>query len=143
MVGKTKEFSNLVKLKDMKEFRWEERHQVACDKIKEYLSKPPALMSSIQAHLLKLYLSAANELIGCLLAQNNSKGHEQPVYYLSRVLNPIETRYTPIEKLCLALYFTCTKLGHYLIKSQVDVVSQTDLMKYKLNRPPITKRVGK
>ena len=26
LAGKTKEFSDLVKLKDMEEFRWEERH---------------------------------------------------------------------------------------------------------------------
>ena len=100
MTGKTKEFSYLVKLKDMKEFRWEERHQAAFDKVKEYISKPPILMSLIQGHSFKLYLSAANESIGCLLAQNNLKGHEHVVYYLSRILNPAKTRYTPVEKLC-------------------------------------------
>ena len=45
--GKTKEFPDLVKLKDMEEFRWEERHQVAFDKIKVYLSKPHVLMPHI------------------------------------------------------------------------------------------------
>ena len=67
------------------------------------------------------------------MAQSNADDHEQDVYYLSRVLNSAETRYTPIEKLCLALYFACMKLIHYLIKSQVYVVSQTDLMKYMLS----------
>ena len=118
----------------MEEFTWEERHQTAFNKIKEYLSKPFVLMPPIQGHPLKLYLSTVNESIGCLLAQNNSKGHEQVIYYLSRVLNPAETRYFPIEKLCLALYFACTKLRHYMIKSQVYELSQTDLMKYMLNR---------
>ena len=82
-------------------------------------------MPPLKGRPLKLYLSTAKESIGCFLAQNNAKGHEQAVYYLSRVLNSTETRYAPIEKLCLALYFTCTKLRHYLIKSQVYVVSQT------------------
>ena len=100
-------------------------------------------MSPIQGHTLKLYLSVTNESLGCLLTQNNSKGHKQAIYYLSSVLNPIETRYTPIEKLCLALYFACTKLRHYLIKSRVYVVSQTGLMKYMLNRLLITWRIGK
>ena len=54
-------------------------------------------MPPIQGHPLKLYLSAANESIGCLLTQNNSKGHEQAVYYFSRLLNLVETRYTLIE----------------------------------------------
>ena len=121
---------------------WKERHQAAFDKIKEYLSKPHVLMLHIQGHPLELYLSTTKESIGCILAQNNSKGHEQIVYYLSRVLNPTETRYTPIENLCLALYFACTKLRHYLIKSRVYVVSQTDLMKYMLNRSLILGRIG-
>ena len=82
-------------------------------------------------------------MTGCLLAQKNSKGHEQVVYYLSRVLNPIETRYTPIENLCLALCFACTELRHYLIESRVYVVSYTNLMKYMLNQPLIAGRIGK
>ena len=47
LVGKTKEFFDLVKLKDMEEFRWEERHQATFDKIKEYFSKPSILMPPI------------------------------------------------------------------------------------------------
>ena len=68
MASKIKEFSDLVKLKDMEEFRWKERHQAAFYKIKEYLSKPFVLMPPIEGHPLKLYLSATNESIGCLLA---------------------------------------------------------------------------
>ena len=100
-------------------------------------------MPPLRGWPLKLYLLDAIESIGCLLSQNNVKGHEQVVYYLSRVLNSTETRYTTIEKLCLALYFACTKFRHYLIKSQVYVVSQTDLIKYMISRPLITGRIGK
>ena len=127
----------------MEEFKWEKQHQIGFDGIKGYLSKPPVLMPPLKDQPLKLYLSVAKESIGCLLAQNNAEGHEQAVYYLSRVLNSTKTRYTPIEKLCLALYFVYTKLRHYLIKSQVYVVSQTDMMKYKLTQPLITGRIGK
>ena len=132
LAGKTKVFSDLIKLKEVEEFKWEKQHQIAFDGIKGYLSKPPVLMPLLKGRPLKLYL-----------AQNNVEGYEQAVYYLSKVLNSTETRYTPIEKLCLALYFACTKLRHYLINSQVYVVSQTDLMKYMLSRPLITGRIGK
>ena len=123
MVGKTKVFSDLIKLKELEEFKWEEQHQAAFDGIIDYLSNPPVLMPPLRVSLLKLYLSATKESIGCLLATNNVEGHEQAIYYLNRVLNLAETRYAPIEKLCFALYFACTKLRHYLIKSQVYVVS--------------------
>ena len=65
------------------------------------------------------------------------------MYYLSKVLNPVEIRYTPIEKLCVVLYFAITKLKHYLIKSRVYVVFQIEFMKYMLNRPIITGRICK
>ena len=108
MVGKTKVFSDLIKLKEVEGFKWEKQHQIAFDGSECYISKPPILLPSLKGQPLKLYLSVAKESIGCLLAQNNTEGHEQTVYYLSRVLNSTEKRYRPIEKLCLTLYFACT-----------------------------------
>ena len=105
MIEKTKVFSNLIKLKEVEEFKWEKQYQIVFDGIKGYLSKPPVLIPPLKGGPLKLYLSAVKESLRCLLAQNNVEGHEQTIYYLSRVLNSTKTRYTPIEKLCLALYF--------------------------------------
>ena len=56
LAGRTNEFFDLVNLKYMEAFRWKEQHQVALDKIKEYLSKPLVLMPLIHGHPLKLYL---------------------------------------------------------------------------------------
>ncbi|XP_059669213.1 uncharacterized protein LOC132314354 [Cornus florida] len=64
---------------------------------------------------MKLYLSAAEESIGAMLAQENEAGSEQAIYYLSRVLTLVECRYTPIEKLGLALYFAAMKLRVYML----------------------------
>ncbi|KAM1185224.1 hypothetical protein ACFX2G_014852 [Malus domestica] len=47
--------------------------------------------------------------MGNLLAQNNEGGKEQAIYYRNRILTEIETRYTSVERLCLALYFTAFK----------------------------------
>ncbi|XP_050222757.1 uncharacterized protein LOC126672848 [Mercurialis annua] len=143
LAGKTKEFSNLLRLKNATEFIWEKQHEQAFEKIKEYLSKPPVLMPPKEGIPLKLYISAATESIGCLLAQNNQSGHEQAVYYLSRSLVPTEVRYSPIEKLCLALYFSYVKLRHYLVRSRVYIISQTDIVKYMLNKPVLSGRIGK
>ncbi|XP_073290991.1 uncharacterized protein [Primulina huaijiensis] len=41
---KTKEFSQLLRIKDSREFKWEESHQKAFDVIKRYLSNPHVLM---------------------------------------------------------------------------------------------------
>ena len=93
MARKTRVFSDLIKLKEVEEFIWEEQHQTTFDGIKGYLSKPPVLMPPLKGRPLKLYLSVSKESIGCLMSQNNVEGHEQIAYYLSRVLNSTETRY--------------------------------------------------
>ncbi|XP_059628229.1 uncharacterized protein LOC132271015 [Cornus florida] len=100
-------------------------------------------MPPIKKRPLRLYLSAAEESIGTLLAQNNEWGKEYVVYFLSRVLTPMEYRYTPIEKLCLALYYFAMKLRIYMLPVVVYIVSQIDLIKYMLLRPLITGRIGK
>ena len=72
LVGKTKVFSDLIKLKEVEEFKWEKQHQTAFDISKGYFSKPPVLIPPMKGWPLKLYLSTAKESIGCLLAQNNA-----------------------------------------------------------------------
>ena len=58
-----------------------------------------------------------------MLAQDDEDGIEIVVYYLIRTLVDAETRYSPIENLCLGLYFSCTKLKYYLIPCDVFVIS--------------------
>ncbi|GKU89741.1 hypothetical protein SLEP1_g3839 [Rubroshorea leprosula] len=98
--------------KELQRFKWERQHQAAFDAIKEYLSKPPVLVPPVKNKPLLLYISAADELIGCLLAQENNNKQEQAVYYLSRALNPTEVKYSSVEKLYLALFFAPLLRGH-------------------------------
>ncbi|GKV52216.1 hypothetical protein SLEP1_g58805 [Rubroshorea leprosula] len=143
LVGKTRVFSPLLKLKYEADFKWEEHHQSAFDMIKRYLSRPPVLVPPVKNKPLILYISAADESIGCLLAQENDKKQEQAVYYLSRCLTQTEVKYSSVEKLCLALFFAAIKLRHYLIYSEVYVVAKTDIVKYMLSRPLLRGRIGK
>jgi hypothetical protein len=70
-------------------------------------------------------------------------GNEYIVAYESRILLDAETRYTFIEKLCLSLCHACTKLRHYLLSSTYYVACQTDIIKYILQKPIPSGRVGK
>ncbi|XP_059663595.1 uncharacterized protein LOC132309293 [Cornus florida] len=141
--GKIHTFSPLLKLKSEEGFRWEKHHQHVFESIKEYLANPPVLMPPRKKQPLKLYISAADESIGSLLAQDNEVGKEQAVYYLSRILTPVERRYTPIEKMCLALYFAAHKLRIYMLPVLVYVICATDLIKYMLSCPINSGRIGK
>jgi hypothetical protein len=140
---KTKVFSPLLRLKDHEAFVWHEEHQKAFDAIKQYLTTPPMLIPPREGKPLKLYISATQESIGSLLAQDNEDGHEQAIFYLSRILNPIECRYSTIEKLYLALYFSTLKLRHYMLAYIMFVIAQTDVIKYMLSRPILSGRICK
>ena len=65
------------------------------------------------------------------------------VFYLSRRLLDPETRYSPTKKLCLCLYFSCTKLRYYLLSAECTVVSKADVFKHMLSMPILNERVGK
>ena len=97
----------------------------AFEEIKEYMKSPPVLVPPQQGKPFKLYVLADGQTIGSTLMQE-FEGKEQVVFYLSRRLLDLETRYSPIEKLCLCLYFSCTKLWHYLLSAECTVVSKAD-----------------
>ena len=90
----------------------------------------------------KLYVSADNQTIRSALIQE-FEGKERVVFYLSRRLLDLETRYSPSEKLCLCLYFSCTKLRHYLLSAECMVVSKVDVIKHMLSIPILNGRMGK
>jgi hypothetical protein len=68
---------------------------------------------------------------------------EHIITYLKRMLVDVETRYTLIEKLCLCLFYACTKLRYYLLFSSCTVSYQTDVIKYMLQNPIMSGRIGK
>ncbi|KAM1217110.1 hypothetical protein TB2_013117 [Malus domestica] len=69
-----KAFSTLLKLKDSDTFAWTDEHQAAFTQIKVSHTTPPVLVPPRRGKPLKLYISAAEESIGCLLAQDNDAG---------------------------------------------------------------------
>ncbi|KAK1668512.1 hypothetical protein QYE76_056671 [Lolium multiflorum] len=54
-----------------------------------------------------------------------------------------ETRYPEIEKLCLCLFFTCTKLHHILLTAEIVVICKSDVIKHMLSAPVLKGRLGK
>ncbi|KAM2945659.1 hypothetical protein COP2_028548 [Malus domestica] len=141
--GKMKAFSTFLKLNYSDKFEWTAEHQAAFTQIKVSLTTPHVLVPSRRDKPLKLYISAVEESIGCLLAQDNDVGREQAIFYLSRNLNQPEINYSTVEKLCLAVFFAASKLRHYMLPSVTQVIAQTDVIRYMLTRPIVKGRIGK
>jgi hypothetical protein len=112
------------------------------NRIKSYLTTPHVLCAPQIGKDFKLYIAAQGHVIGYVLAQEDG-GKEFVVAYLSMRLIDVETRYTVIEKLCLSLYYACTKLRHYLLTSSCTIICQHDVMKYVLQRPILSGRLEK
>jgi hypothetical protein len=92
--------------------------------------------------LFKLYLSANERAIGSTLVQE-FEGKERVIYFLRRRLLDAETRYSTVERLCLCLYFSCTKLRPYLLIVECTVVCKDDVVKYMLSLPILKGMIGK
>ena len=90
----------------------------------------------------KLYLLADDRAIGSALIQE-FEGKERAIYFVSRRLLDAETRYSPVERLCLCLYFFCTKLRHYLLSVECVVVSKDDVIRYMISLLILNGRIGK
>jgi hypothetical protein len=54
-----------------------------------------------------------------------------------------KTRYSFVVKLCLFLFYACTKLKCYLLSSPCTVSCQTDMIKYMSQNPIMSGRIGK
>jgi uncharacterized membrane protein YozB (DUF420 family) len=65
------------------------------------------------------------------------------VTYVSRHLLDAETRYVFMEKLCLSLYYACSKFWHYILSSSCVVACQYDVIKHILLKPILSGRIGK
>jgi hypothetical protein len=54
-----------------------------------------------------------------------------------------ETRYPEIEKLCLYLLFTCTKLRHILLSTEVIIICMSNVIKHMLSALVLKGQLGK
>jgi hypothetical protein len=89
-----------------------------------------------------IYLSVGDTSIASVVVQVYD-GKQKVVFYLSKRMLDTETRYHKIEKLCLYLFFTCTKLRHILLSAEIIVICKSDIIKHMLSAPVLKGRLGK
>ncbi|KAL0349501.1 UNVERIFIED_CONTAM: hypothetical protein Sradi_4099300 [Sesamum radiatum] len=65
-----------------------------------------------------------------------------PIYYISKVLNRVEGRYTPIEKMTLALVISARRLRPYFLSHPIGVKTNMPL-KQTLEKPDTSVRLVK
>lgn len=88
-------------LKKANRFEWDSECQEAFDQLKEHLRSLPTLVSPMAGEALFLYLAIAEEAVSAVLVTEESK-IQYPIYYVSRALSGLETRYTSAEKFAIS-----------------------------------------
>jgi hypothetical protein len=89
-----------------------------------------------------MYIATQEWVIGDVLLQEED-GKEFLVAYVSRRPLDAETWYVFVEKLCLSLYYACSKFRHYILSSSCIVACQHDVIKNMLLKSILSGRMGK
>nr|XP_043639646.1 uncharacterized protein LOC122610749 [Erigeron canadensis] len=122
-------------------FRWTKEAQKAFIELKNYLCRLPTMTAPFPGETLQVYLAASGDTISAVLLVNR-KGVQQPIYYVSRILQAPETRYPEIEKLALALIHAARRLRRYFQAYPIQVLTDKPI-KQVLTRPEVSGRLAK
>ena len=106
-------------------FTWEAHHQKALEKVKEELCQTTALWyyDPDPATRTILQCDASQLGLGAWLRQEDKNGNERIVAMTSRTLTDAETRYSNIERECLAVQYGLEKFEYYLMGRHTVVES--------------------
>ncbi|KAK0580936.1 hypothetical protein LWI29_007867 [Acer saccharum] len=88
-----------------------------------------------------MYLSVSEAAISFALVRQED-GIQKPIYYTSKALLPAETRYSPAEKMALALITAVRKLRPYFQAHKIGVYTNCPL-KLILQKPEVSGRLTK
>nr|CAN61935.1 hypothetical protein VITISV_001429 [Vitis vinifera] len=106
---------------------WMDSCQSALEKIKHCLMQPPILSSPLPEEKLYMHLAVSEWAISVVLFHCPSPKEQKPIYYISRALADVETRYSKMELTALALRSAAQKLRPYFQAHPVVVLTDQPL----------------
>ena len=115
-------------LRKWKGFQWYEECEKVFQDLKEYLMQAPMLTAPNPEDDLFMSLLVSDHAISTVLLRD--QGVQHPIYYISKTLVDVETRYLPLKKLVLALIHVTRKLSHYFQAHTVYVLTDIICSRY-------------
>ncbi|GJY40689.1 reverse transcriptase domain-containing protein [Tanacetum coccineum] len=109
--------------------------------MKKLIAELPMLIAPKEKEELIIYLAAAKEAISAVL-MTETGGKQLPVYFMSRALRGPEVKYTPMEKLVLALLSASRRLKRYFQAYTIVVITDQPI-KQLLSKSEINGRMLK
>ena len=115
-------------LKQNGKFRWGETEERAFEKVKDHLRALPTIARPEEGDKLQLYVSASAQTVAAVLISEKDKV-QQPIYFVSHILNPAEARYSLIEKVAYAVLIAARKLRPYFDAHTIQILTNFPLEK--------------
>ena len=120
-------------------FQWTQECKEAFQQVKKFLATLPILTKPEPGEDLLLYLSISNWAISLVLVKNE-RCEQRPIYFTSKVLQGVETRYQKIEKVALAVVTIARRLRPYFQGHQI-IVKTDQPIKQILSKPNLVGRM--
>ena len=105
------------------------------------MSNPPILSQPDKEEVSYAYLVVTDYTVNLVLVWKKD-GIQRPIYYVSKSLQEVETRYLPLEKEVLAIVHAIRKIPHYFQAHTVVVLTQFPLQAL-LRKSNYTGRISK
>lgn len=128
-------------IKGKNEALWNQEFEEAFANLKTYLASPPILSTPSPEEEFYHYLAISEHAVSGALMRNDG-GKLKPIYYMSKMLLDADSRYTPLEKLALALVSSARKLRHYFQAHRITVLTD-QLLKLLFHKVDLSCRVAK
>ena len=109
--------------------------------LNKHLGRPLLLSKLIKGEKLYLYLVVSKEVVSATLIREEDKV-QWPVYYVSKRILDVETKYLELEKLALALVIASRKLRPYFHTHTIEVLTSYPLRQV-LQKPEASGRLLK
>ena len=116
-------------LRKGKKFAWDNRYEEIFKQFKEFLTSPAVIQKPRPDHPILVYLAVLEEAVSAVLVQE-IEGEERPVYFVSRTLHSVKTRYQMIEKVTLTLVLTARRMHPYF--QNHSIIVRTDYPIFKI-----------
>ncbi|XP_058189204.1 uncharacterized protein LOC131306792 [Rhododendron vialii] len=108
-------FFHALKGKSRHSFKWTMDCDSALTELKEYLSSAPLLVKPKEYETLYLYLVVSAHTVSSALVRRVGTD-DLPIYFTSKTLLPVQTRYLPLEKLALALADLSNRVSKWTVE---------------------------
>jgi len=108
--------------------------------LKQLLTTPPILSKPTPDVPLVVYISASDSIVSAAIVQEIDN-QQQPIYFVSRVLQDPETRYQMVERVALSLVTAARRLRPYFQSHPIIVRTDCPIQKI-LQKPDLVGRLS-